>query len=100
MHVARRVLAEKGNASVITGTNVFAHVDNLREFMTAVNLALAVAGDLYVHDLQRGTVTRLTRDAALNRQPVWTPDSQHIVLRHARMHIVRNRALISVRGSA
>jgi len=42
-------------------------------------LALAVAGDLYVHDLQRGTVTRLTRDAALNRQPVWTQDAQHIV---------------------
>jgi Tol biopolymer transport system component/DNA-binding winged helix-turn-helix (wHTH) protein len=42
-------------------------------------LALAVAGDLYVHDLQRGTVTRLTRDAALNRHPVWTPDGQHIV---------------------
>ena len=42
-------------------------------------LALAVAGDLYVHDLQRGTVTRLTFDAALNRHPVWTPDGQHIV---------------------
>jgi Tol biopolymer transport system component len=42
-------------------------------------LALAVAGDLYVHDLQRGTVTRLTRDAAQNRQPVWTEDAQHIV---------------------
>jgi len=42
-------------------------------------LALSVAGDLYVHDLQRGTVTRLTRDGALNRQPVWTPDAQHIV---------------------
>jgi DNA-binding winged helix-turn-helix (wHTH) protein/Tol biopolymer transport system component len=42
-------------------------------------LALAVAGDLSVHDLQRGTVTRLTRDAALNRQPVWTPDAQHRV---------------------
>jgi serine/threonine-protein kinase len=42
-------------------------------------LALAVAGDLSVHDLQRGTVTRLTFDAALNRQPVWTPDAQHIV---------------------
>ena len=42
-------------------------------------LALAVAGDLYVHDLQRGTVTRLTRDAARNRQGVWTPDAQHIV---------------------
>ena len=42
-------------------------------------LALAVAGDLYVHDLQRGTVTRLTFDAALNRQPVWMPDGQHLV---------------------
>ena len=42
-------------------------------------LALSVAGDLFVHDLQRGTVTRLTFDAALNRQPVWTPDGQHIV---------------------
>ena len=42
-------------------------------------LALSVAGDLFVHDLQRGTVTRLTFDAALNRQPVWTPDAQHIV---------------------
>ncbi|MGI8989512.1 MAG: winged helix-turn-helix domain-containing protein [Bryobacteraceae bacterium] len=42
-------------------------------------LALAVAGDLFVHDLQRGTATRLTFDAALNRHPVWTPDRQHIV---------------------
>ena len=42
-------------------------------------LALAVAGDLYVHDLQRGTITRLTRDAALNREPVWTPDAQYMV---------------------
>jgi len=42
-------------------------------------LALAVAGDLFVHDLQRGTATRLTFDAALNRHPVWTPDGQHIV---------------------
>jgi serine/threonine-protein kinase len=38
-----------------------------------------VAGDLSVHDLQRGTVTRLTFDAALNRHPVWTPDAQHII---------------------
>ncbi|MGI8743243.1 MAG: winged helix-turn-helix domain-containing protein [Bryobacteraceae bacterium] len=42
-------------------------------------LALAVAGDLFVHDLPRGTATRLTFDAALNRHPVWTPDGQHIV---------------------
>ena len=37
-------------------------------------LALAAAGDL-----QRGTATRLTFDAALNRHPVWTADGQHIV---------------------
>ncbi|MDR3701482.1 MAG: hypothetical protein P4L56_17675 [Candidatus Sulfopaludibacter sp.] len=42
-------------------------------------LALAVAGDLFVHDLQRGTVTRLTVDGALNRHPVWMPDGRHIV---------------------
>jgi serine/threonine-protein kinase len=42
-------------------------------------LALEVGGDLFVHDLQRGTATRLTHDAALNRHPVWTPDGQHII---------------------
>ena len=41
-------------------------------------LALEVAGDLFVHDLQRGAATRLTFDAALNRHPAWTPDGQHI----------------------
>jgi serine/threonine-protein kinase len=42
-------------------------------------LALAVAGDLFVYDLQRGTATRLTTDGALNRHPVWTPDGQHLI---------------------
>src|SRR5262249_19070488 len=42
-------------------------------------LALSVAGDLFVHDLQRGTATRLTFDAALNRHPAWTADARHIV---------------------
>jgi len=42
-------------------------------------LALSVAGDLFVHDLQRHTATRLTFDAALKQQPVWTPDGQQIV---------------------
>ncbi len=47
-------------------------------------LALAVAGDLFVHELQRGTATRLTFDAALNRQPVWTPDATAHCLRLGR----------------
>jgi SAM-dependent methyltransferase len=44
MQVAQRVLAEKGKASVITATNVFAHVDNLREFMQAVDSLLTEKG--------------------------------------------------------
>lgn len=43
-HVVARILAEKGKASVITGTNVFAHVDDLREFMTAVESLLTDKG--------------------------------------------------------
>jgi serine/threonine-protein kinase len=42
-------------------------------------LALAVSADLFVQDLQRGTATRLTFDAARNRHPVWTPDGRHII---------------------
>jgi serine/threonine-protein kinase len=42
-------------------------------------LALEAGGDLFVHDLQRDTATRLTHDANLNRHPVWMPDGQHII---------------------
>ncbi len=42
--VAKRILKEKGNATVITGTNVFAHVDDLKSFMMAVNLLLNERG--------------------------------------------------------
>jgi SAM-dependent methyltransferase len=38
--VARQILNCKGDATVITATNVFAHVDNLDDFMKAVNLLL------------------------------------------------------------
>lgn len=43
-NVADRILKEKGSASVITGTNVFAHIDNLRNFMSAVDTLLATKG--------------------------------------------------------
>jgi SAM-dependent methyltransferase len=33
---AKKVLQEKGKAKIITGTNVFAHVDDLNEFMISV----------------------------------------------------------------
>lgn len=37
MDVARQIVASKGRASVITATNVFAHVDDLTSFMKAID---------------------------------------------------------------
>jgi SAM-dependent methyltransferase len=38
--VAKQILKEKGHATVITGTNVFAHVDDLDTFMQAIDILL------------------------------------------------------------
>jgi len=46
--VARRIVGEQGRASVITGTNVFAHVDDLVGFMRAVDCLLADRGALII----------------------------------------------------
>ena len=46
--VARNVVNDKGQASVITGTNVFAHVDDLMAFMQAVDIVLAPNGVLII----------------------------------------------------
>lgn len=46
--VARDIVQTKGHASVITGTNVFAHVDDLDAFMHAVDLMLNERGVLVV----------------------------------------------------
>lgn len=43
-HVVERVLKQKGKASVITATNVFAHVDDLHGFMIAVDRLLTDKG--------------------------------------------------------
>lgn len=37
---ADKIVSSHGQASVITGTNVFAHVDNLNEFMKAIQILL------------------------------------------------------------
>lgn len=43
-HVVQRVQRDKGKAAVITATNVFAHVDKLRDFMAAVDALLTDKG--------------------------------------------------------
>ncbi len=45
---ARRIVAQKGKASVITGTNVFAHVGDLHDLMQAVSLLLAEDGTFVI----------------------------------------------------
>ncbi|TAN45975.1 MAG: class I SAM-dependent methyltransferase [Nitrospirae bacterium] len=42
--VARQIISSKGQASVITATNVFAHVDNLDDFMKAIDILLNEKG--------------------------------------------------------
>ena len=44
MDVARQIVQEKGQATVITATNVFAHVNELDEFMRAVDVLLNERG--------------------------------------------------------
>jgi serine/threonine-protein kinase len=41
-------------------------------------VALADGPDIYIHDLNRDTTTRLTNSGHAN-SPVWTPDNKHIV---------------------
>ena len=48
-------------------------------------LAIAIddgrGSDIYVHDSQRGTMTRLTFTASSNADPVWAPDGEHLIYR-------------------
>lgn len=46
--VARRIVTSKGQATVITGTNVFAHADNLDDFVSAADLLLNDRGVLII----------------------------------------------------
>ncbi|MCK1432215.1 MULTISPECIES: class I SAM-dependent methyltransferase [unclassified Bradyrhizobium] len=45
---ARQIVASKGKASVVTGTNVFAHVGDLHDLMRAVSTLLADSGTFII----------------------------------------------------
>jgi Tol biopolymer transport system component len=47
-------------------------------------LALATEADVWTYDVVRATLSRLTTDAASDRSPLWTPDSQRIIFRSTR----------------
>ena len=46
--IARQIVASKGQATVITGTNVFAHVGDLHDLMRAVSTLLAERGTFII----------------------------------------------------
>ena len=45
----------------------------------AVDVAEPGGADIWIHDLSRGTETRLTTDPANDRAPFWTPDGERVV---------------------
>jgi SAM-dependent methyltransferase len=46
--VAQKIVKEKGTASIVTGTNVFAHINDLHAFMSAVRYLLNKKGVLII----------------------------------------------------
>jgi SAM-dependent methyltransferase len=48
VHTAKRIVAEKGQAAIVTGTNVFAHVGDLAALMEAIDDLLAPRGVLII----------------------------------------------------
>ena len=40
LETAEKILSQKGSAKIITGTNVFAHIDDLDSFMQAVQVVV------------------------------------------------------------
>ncbi len=41
-------------------------------------LAVTAGSDIWVHDLERGTRSRLTREGSSNHRPAWSPDGSRI----------------------
>jgi len=64
-------------------------------------LALGISDqqqDLWVFDLNRGTLTRLTFDASRESQPVWTPDGRRIAFSSDRDGSTRNLYWVTADG--
>jgi Tol biopolymer transport system component len=49
----------------------------------AVGIDSGKGADIFVHDLERDAVTRLTFTSRLNSDPVWAPDGKHLIFRDA-----------------
>jgi WD40 repeat protein len=42
-------------------------------------------GDIYIHDVQRGSATRFTFDPGNDTLPIWSPDDDHVLFQSSRI---------------
>jgi serine/threonine-protein kinase len=68
----------QGRASPLPGVPLDSYRD-VRVSPDGARLALATQNDVWIYDLTRATLSRLTTDPAQDTRPLWTPDGQRIV---------------------
>ena len=68
----------QGRASPLPGLPPDSYRD-VRVSPDGARLALATQDDVWIYDLARATLSRLTTDPAPDRSPLWTPDGQRII---------------------
>ena len=73
----------EGRASPLTSVSPNTYRD-VRVSPDGTRLALATNDDVWIYDLGRATLSRLTMDPAPDTRPLWTPDGQRIVFRSDR----------------
>jgi len=73
----------QGRSSAVPGIPLDTYRD-LRVSPEGKRLALATQDDIWIHDLVRGTLTRLTTHPAADTRPLWSPDGNRVVFTSAR----------------
>ena len=73
----------QGRASPLPGLPLDTYRD-VRVSADGARLALATLADVWIYDLARATLSRLTTDPAPDTRPLWTPDGQRIIFTSAR----------------
>ena len=73
----------QGRASPLPGLPLDTYRD-VRVSADGARLALATQTDVWIYDLARATLSRLTTDPAPDTRPLWTPDGQRIIFTSAR----------------
>jgi Tol biopolymer transport system component len=68
----------QGRATPLPGLSLDSYRD-VRVSPDGARLALATQNDVWIYDLSRATLSRLTTDAAPDTRPLWTLDGQRII---------------------